>query len=247
MFSDFLKGMTCFHWGKKNQASSPSGCRDRPFYCKSTCLVCCAARKMDTVLNQWNAIPSSFILWICTQCSTALTILLPTCSPCDRALNHLPQEVEWSQLSSSSKHHASVIRLARPKLMVLCIYFYHLENGKCKHFIYIFTCLFFNSIFHIHSLSISINLLPSFYNLCSPETCIAICLCEMYIYSDGTMKCSHFFLFPRAYVHNSLPHVPSCMASQAILYSAAVISSKLKDILIDSNPLSMEDRLQQTL
>ena len=158
MFSDFLKGMTCFHWGKKNQASSPSGCRDRPFYCKSTCLVCCAARKMDTVLNQWNAIPSSFILWICTQCSTALTILLPTCSPCDRALNHLPQEVEWSQLSSSSKHHASVIRLARPKLMVLCIYFYHLENGKCKHFIYIFTCLFFNSIFHIHSLSISINL-----------------------------------------------------------------------------------------
>lgn len=70
MFSDFLKRVIC-SYRKKNKVSNPSGCKDRSFYCKSMCccLVCSAARKMDTAQNQWCCSLASFILWVCYQWS----------------------------------------------------------------------------------------------------------------------------------------------------------------------------------
>lgn len=69
---------------EKNKVSNPSGCKDRPFYCKSMCccLVCSPARKMDTAQNQWYCFLASFILWICYHCSPVLTISPPLCCHC---------------------------------------------------------------------------------------------------------------------------------------------------------------------
>lgn len=152
MFSDFLKRMNCPHREKK--VSKPSGCKDRPFYCKSMCccLVCFAARKMGTDQDQWCCFLPSFISWLCNQSSPVLTMSSPLDCPCYRDSEYRDVKVQnevilfflffgvssakdW--ISSSSQFMALCFYLSMPiSFLVIIQLHFNLWTSFWPHFSY---------------------------------------------------------------------------------------------------------------